>query len=180
MILSIVCVTCLTGCASVIQSQRVLDNVGRSYLAVEPTKQVHITNQIAYVEFSASYYTDQMPLAGEDVHMQWLTRNNKTPSRLVYLKMATPEISGEAVFDRLVSNKTNLVAAERAPLESTVPVPFSQAFHTRSCYPVVLEEHRDVWWYLVAPVQLPAFVVDYGLSIAMTPVGIVSMIVRQF
>ena len=188
MVLAIVCVACFTGCASVIQSQRVLDNVGRSYLAVEPTKQVHITNQIAYVEFSESYYTDHMPLAGEDIHMLWLTRNNKTPLRLVYLKMATPEITGEAVFDRLVSNKTSLVAAKDAPLESTVPVPFPQAFRTRMYntqfhfqfegYPVVLEEHRDATWYLVAPVQVPAFVVDYGLTVAMIPIGLVAMIVR--
>lgn len=188
--LAIVCVSCLSGCASVIQSQRVLDNVGRSYLAVEPTKQVHITNQTAYVEFSASRYTDHMPLAGEDIHLSWLTRDQKSLGRLVYLEMTTPEVTGPAVFNRLVFNKTNLLDRGVVPLGSTVLVPFPQAFHTQrddkhfhfqfEGYPVVLEEHRDVTWYLIAPLQVPAFVVDYGLTAAIIPVGLVGMIIRQF
>ena len=185
-LVSIVYACCLTGCATVIQSQRVLDNVGLTYIAVEPTKTVYIDHDRGFVEFTVSHYTDHMPLNGEDIHTRCLTRDPKSQSRLVYLEMITPNITGEGVFDTLISNKESLLDPSRVPFAMTTPIPFPNALNTFKDdgerhfqfegYPVVLDKQRGATWYVVAPLQIPAFVLDCGLTFVLIPVGLVHMV----
>ena len=180
-----------SGCATVIQSQRVLNNVDLSFVAFQPTGKYYAVGDRAYVEFAMSRYTDHMPLWGEDIHDIRLTRDPKSPSRLVYLEIDGSLICENKVLNRLSSNKVELIEAACVPPHSSRPLTCPEGFlishdafgaYWLPChidgmthgYPVPADVKRGFTGYVVAPLQVPAFILDVGVTIAALPVGLVN------
>lgn len=166
------------GCCPILKSQAALDSVGRYYIAIEPTEKVYLTKDRAYVEFRKAYYTDYVPISGECVHFLNLVIDHSKPTSLVYLEMDKNYVQPRVVARQVSNNLTNLLERKVIISKLTKPVDFPNAAgFDDDCwtrwYPELMESHQSALWYIVSPLQVPAFVVDVGVTLAAVPVFVV-------
>lgn len=187
--LLLLALACASGCCCTLTNTvNVVDNVGRYYVGIEPTKKVFLTKDKAYVEFQKAFYTDSFSFGHECLHIPKIAIDNDSPKSLVYLEMDKNSVLATKVFEKLVEEKPPLVERSKILHELRSPVDFPTAYQVRSCrfgvyrdddlekpYPLLLEDGQHVSWYLLAPLQLPAFALDVGLTLAFVPVAVVSL-----
>jgi len=165
------------GCCTVMQSQVVIDNVGRYYVAIEPTKKVYLTKDRAYVEFRKAHYTDDVPLEGEDLRFPNLVIVQSKPQSLVYLETDKNSVLPKLVAQQVSNNLTNLLERKDILSKLTHPVDFPYAAKLKGdwydFYPTTIESYQSALWYALAPVQVPAFVADLGATLVAVTVVIV-------
>jgi hypothetical protein len=167
------------GCCTVMQSQVVIDNVGRYYVAIEPTKKVYLTKDRAYVEFRKAHYTDDVPLRGECIRFSPnLVIDNSKPKSLVYLEMDKNSVLPKLVAQQVSNNLTNLLERKDILSKLTHPVDFPYAANVLKgdwddFYPTPIESYQSTLWYALAPAQVPAFVADLGATLVAVTVVIV-------
>jgi len=169
-----------SGCCTLIQSQVIIDNVGRYYVAVEPTEKVYLTKDRAYVEFRKAHYTDHVPLKGEDLRYPNLVIDHSKPKSRVYLEMDKNSVLPTIVARQVSNNLTNLLERKDILSKLTHPVDFPKASKLKGddwydFYPKTIESYQSALWYFIAPLQVPAIVVDVGVTLAAVPVAIVCL-----
>jgi hypothetical protein len=181
---------CVSGCCCTLTNTvYVVDNVGRYYVGIEPTKKVYLTKDNAYVEFQKAMYNDHVSFGHECFHIPKFSIDNDCRKSLVYLKTDKDSVLATRVFQKLIREDTCLLERDTILHELRFPVDFPSAYQVGSCrsgiygeddlskppYPVILEDGRHTYWYLLAPLQPPAFVLDVGVTFAALPIGIVCM-----
>lgn len=168
------------GCCTIMQSQVVIDNVGRYYVAIEPTKKVYLTKGRAYVEFRKAHYTDDVPLKGEDWRFPNLVIVHSKPQSLVYLEMDKNSVLPTVVARQVSNNLTNLLERKDILSKLTHPVDFPNAAKLKGdwwydFYPKTIVTYQSTLWYVLAPLQVPAIVADVGVTLAAVPVLVVCL-----
>jgi hypothetical protein len=158
----------------------IIDNVGRYYVAVEPTEKVYLTKDRAYVEFRKAHYNDDVPLKGEDWRYPNLVIDHSKPTSLVYLEMNKNSVLPTIVARHVSNNLTNLLERKDILSKLTHPVDFPKASKLKGdgwydFYPKTIESYQSALWYFIAPLQVPAIVVDVGVTLAAVPVIIVCL-----
>jgi hypothetical protein len=187
--LLLLAMACVSGCCCTLTNTvNVVDNVGRYYVGIEPTKKVYLTKNSAYVEFQKAVYTDSVSFGHECLHIPKFSIDNDCQKSFVYLEMDKNSVLATKVFEKLIKTDTTILERNNILHELRSPVDFPSACQVGSCrpgiygdddlskpYPVMLEDGRHAYWYLLAPLQLPAFVLDVGVTFAALPVAIVCL-----
>lgn len=192
-----------SSCATVIQSSRVVANVGKTYTVAIPTDNYRSDGNKIYIEVEKYRVKDQFPWSGEDIHMPNFTRISKI--KLCVIERASIPRSLSEIYP--ISEKEILAIKDFKHLEAKAftvknfwPTPPLKT-NIRDCFPWIKEDekeysprtlmkehyrpyssviatHKTTKHYFTQVLYPPALALDIGATLAIVPVGLIAIPIR--
>lgn len=175
-----------SGCCTIVQTERVIGNIDTTFVAVEEPERAYQIGSNVFVEFHLREYKDHYRILGEDIHGARFTPVGKALTNRVFMACPDGIVDATQVFGQVVKimyGQNNFVTLNDSELLNAPVICVNRlggncrrAYHypghlnIAHGYPVVVDQKRGIFNYVLIPFTFPAFLLDVSVTLAAVPV----------